>query len=212
MEETSMLMERKLPQLSTWPIPPTYRSSYVSWGWLINILQEPCRVDTVPLTTPEQGAHLAIGPCTRPTRPTVPAKYDPEASGRTSADSSSQGAVLMQSSGEESTWKPVPYVSRAMMETERHCAQIVKGALTTTWACDKFASYILLKKVHVETDLQYTTTKYKAPQQHSSKSFKILPSTGNEWLYRFTCPRGNSCTQWSCITAASFSLGLLELE
>ena len=58
----------------------------------------------------------------------------------------------MQSCGEESTWKPVVYASRAMTETERHYAQIEKEALATTWACDKFAPYILRKKVHVKTD------------------------------------------------------------
>ena len=58
----------------------------------------------------------------------------------------------MQSSGEESMWKPVAYESRAMTETEHHYAQIEKEALATTWACDKFAPYILGKKVYVETD------------------------------------------------------------
>ena len=39
-----------------------------------------------------------------------------------------------------------------MTETEGHYAQIEKEALATTWACDKFAPYILAKKVHVKTD------------------------------------------------------------
>ena len=79
------------------------------------------------------------------TKPTVLAMYDPEAPTKISADASSHGlgAVLMQSSGEESTRKPVAYASRAMTETERHYAQIEKEALATTWACDKFAPYIL---------------------------------------------------------------------
>ena len=57
----------------------------------------------------------------------------------------------MQSGGEESTWKPVAYTSRAMAEVERHYAQIEKEALATTWAGDKFAPYISGKEVHVET-------------------------------------------------------------
>ena len=43
------------------------------------------------------------------TKPTVVVMYDPEAPTKISADTSSHGlgAVLMQSSGEESMWKPV---------------------------------------------------------------------------------------------------------
>ena len=75
---------------------------------------------------------------------TVLAMNDPEAPTKISADASSHGlgAVLVQSSGEEATWKPVAYASCACNEE----------ALATIWACDKFAPYILGKKVQVETD------------------------------------------------------------
>jgi len=58
----------------------------------------------------------------------------------------------MQSGDTEPTWKPVAYASRSMSETECRYAQIEKEALATTWACDKFAPYILGKKIHIETD------------------------------------------------------------
>ncbi len=76
-------------------------------------------------------------------RPTVLAKYDPQAPLKVSADSSSFGigAVLLQRS--EETWKPVVYASRALSETERRYAQIEKEALAVTWACEKFLDYIL---------------------------------------------------------------------
>ena len=88
------------------------------------------------------------------TTPTVLAMNNPEALAKISADASSHGleAVLLQSSGQESTWKPVVYASCAMTETERHYGQIEKEALATIWACDKLAPYILGKKVHVKTD------------------------------------------------------------
>ena len=57
----------------------------------------------------------------------------------------------MQSGDTEPTWKPVVYASRSMSETECRYAQIEKEALATTWACDKFAPYILGKKIHIET-------------------------------------------------------------
>jgi len=88
------------------------------------------------------------------TKPTVLALYDPEAPTKISADASSHGlgAVLMQSGDTEPTWKPVAYASRSMSETECCYAQIEKEVLATTWACDKFAPYILGKEIHIETD------------------------------------------------------------
>lgn len=70
-----------------------------------------------------------------------------------SADASmySLGAVLLQKSP-EGHWKPVSYASRAMTETERRYAQIEKEALAVTWACERFANYILGKRILVETD------------------------------------------------------------
>ncbi|KAL5477426.1 hypothetical protein EMCRGX_G024224 [Ephydatia muelleri] len=69
-----------------------------------------------------------------------------------SADASSfgLGAVLLQE--KDSVWKPVSYASRSMSETERRYAQIEKEALAVTWACEKFADYIIGLKVQLETD------------------------------------------------------------
>ena len=52
----------------------------------------------------------------------------------------------------EQTWRPVTYASRSMSETEKRYAQIEKEALAVTWACERFATYILGMKFHIETD------------------------------------------------------------
>ena len=52
----------------------------------------------------------------------------------------------------KSEWRPVAYASKSMMETEKRYAQIEKEALATTWACEKFATYILGMKFLIETD------------------------------------------------------------
>ena len=85
-------------------------------------------------------------------KPTVLALYDPAAETKISADASSYGlgAVLMQK--EDTQWKPVAYASRSMSETKRRYAQIEKEGLAVTWACEKFASYILGKRISIETD------------------------------------------------------------
>ena len=85
-------------------------------------------------------------------RPAVLALYDPQASTKVSADASSYGlgAVLLQE--KNAAWKPIAYASRSMTETEQRYAQIEKEALATTWACEKFSSYILGMKFHIETD------------------------------------------------------------
>ena len=84
-------------------------------------------------------------------KPTILEFYTPDAPTKLSADASSHGlgAVLLQRTGDE--WKPVAYASRSMSDTERY-AQIEKEALATVWACDKFASYIIGLKFHIETD------------------------------------------------------------
>ena len=60
------------------------------------------------------------------------------------------GAVLLQR--ENQCWQPVIYASRAMTSTECRYAQVEKEAHATTWACEKFASYVLGKKFTIETD------------------------------------------------------------
>lgn len=85
-------------------------------------------------------------------KPTVLALYDPQKPSKVSADASSfgLGAVLLQKC--ESVWKPIAYASRSMTETEKRYAQIEKEALATTWACEKFSTYILGKHFEIETD------------------------------------------------------------
>ena len=58
--------------------------------------------------------------------------------------------MLLQKNQQE--WRPVAYASQAMSETETRYAQIEKEALTTTWACEKFSTYILEKQINIETD------------------------------------------------------------
>ena len=85
-------------------------------------------------------------------KPTILAMYDPAAPTKIAADASSYGlgAVLLQK--EEDKWRPVGYASRAMTETETRYAQIEKEALASTWACEKFAEYIIGIKFQIETD------------------------------------------------------------
>ena len=87
------------------------------------------------------------------TTPPGLALYDPNADTLVSADSSSygMGAVLLQRRNEKD-WKPVAYASRALSNTEQRYAQIEKEALATTWACERFAEFLIGKDFHVETD------------------------------------------------------------
>ena len=86
------------------------------------------------------------------TQPTVLALYDLNAPTKIVADASSYGlgAVLLQD--HDSRWKPIAYSSRTMSNTEQHYAQIEKEALAITWACERFSSYIIGKRVFIETD------------------------------------------------------------
>ena len=52
----------------------------------------------------------------------------------------------------DSWWRPIAYASRSLSETERRYAQIEKEALASTWACEKFSTYILGMKFLIETD------------------------------------------------------------
>jgi hypothetical protein len=85
-------------------------------------------------------------------KPTILALYDLTAPTKVVADASSfgLGAVLMQKKSEG--WKPVVYASRTMTETERQYAQIEKEALATTWACERFAEYIIGTNFQIETE------------------------------------------------------------
>ena len=85
-------------------------------------------------------------------KPTVLSFYDPNLPTKVSADASSYGlgAVLLQQ--HNSQWKPVAYASCSMSETEKRYSQIEKEALAVTWACDKFANYIIGIHIIIETD------------------------------------------------------------
>ncbi len=86
------------------------------------------------------------------TQSTVLALYDPETTTKVAADASSfgLGAVLMQQT--RGDWRPVAYASRSMSDTEKRYAQIEKEALAVTWACEKFADFLLGSKFAIETD------------------------------------------------------------
>ena len=83
----------------------------------------------------------------------VLAHYCPEKDTIVSADTSSYGlgGVLFQVQDDGST-KATAYASRSFTSTGQRYAQIEKEALATTWACEKFADYILRKEFKVEKD------------------------------------------------------------
>ena len=70
-----------------------------------------------------------------------------------SADASSYGlgAVLLQKQP-QSNFKPITYISRSLMTTEQRYAQLEKESLAFTWACEKFADYLIGLKFHIHTD------------------------------------------------------------
>ncbi len=81
------------------------------------------------------------------------ALYDSNKETTVSADASSYGlgAVLLQMQAEKE-WKPVAYASRALSDTEQRYAQIEKEALASTWACERFAEFLIGKDFHIKTD------------------------------------------------------------
>lgn len=83
---------------------------------------------------------------------TTLALYDPAVPRNVSADASFHGlgAVLLQQIS--TVWRPVAFASRFMTETEHHYAQIEKEVLATSWACEKFANFILGKHIQIKTD------------------------------------------------------------
>ena len=85
-------------------------------------------------------------------KPTVLGHYNPTALTKVSADVSSfgLGAVLLQKI--TAAWKPIVYAFRSMTPTDQRYRQIKREALMTTWACEKFAQYIVGKSIYNETD------------------------------------------------------------
>ena len=72
------------------------------------------------------------------------ALYDSNKITTVAADASAYGlgAVLLQKQSTHK-WKLVAYISRAMILTEQRYPQIEKEALALTWACERFADYLL---------------------------------------------------------------------
>ncbi len=85
-------------------------------------------------------------------KPTTLGFYSPSAETKVCADASAYGlgAVLLQKSKED--WRPIAFASRSLTETEQRYAQIEKEALALTWACEKFASYVLGMRFSIDTD------------------------------------------------------------
>ena len=87
--------------------------------------------------------------CTTPTL----AWYDATKPLIISADASSYGlgATLLQEevNGDR---KVVAYASRSKTDCESRYVQIEKVALALTWACDRFAQYVMGVHIHLDTD------------------------------------------------------------
>lgn len=61
------------------------------------------------------------------------------------------GAVFLQRHAETGS-KPVAYASRALSSTKQCYGQIEREALASTWACERFAEFLIGKSFHTETD------------------------------------------------------------
>ena len=61
------------------------------------------------------------------------------------------GAVLKQQQT-DGDWRPAVFVSQALSATEQRYAPIEKESLGITWACEKFAEYVLGMTFHIEAD------------------------------------------------------------
>ena len=52
----------------------------------------------------------------------------------------------------QSNFKPITYISRSLTTTEQRYAQLEKELLAFTWACGRFADYLIGLKFHIHTD------------------------------------------------------------
>ena len=75
------------------------------------------------------------------TTSSILALYDPTADTKVSADASAfgLGAVILQRTKGNSSWRPVAFASRTMTDIEVRYAQTEKEALALTWACERFS-------------------------------------------------------------------------
>ncbi|XP_046391596.1 uncharacterized protein K02A2.6-like [Ischnura elegans] len=81
------------------------------------------------------------------------ALYETNRPTRILADSSSHGlGAVIEQLQPDNEWRATSFASRALTETERRYAQLEKEVLALTWACEKFASYVLGKKFNLGTD------------------------------------------------------------
>ena len=85
--------------------------------------------------------------------PRILALYNTAAKTKVSADASSfrLGGVLSQEQSNGS-WQPISYISRSLTPTEQRYAQIEKECLAVTWACERFADFLIGKDFQIETD------------------------------------------------------------
>ena len=83
------------------------------------------------------------------TKPTVLTLYDVNAKTKIRADAG-LGAVLLQY--QQQHWKPLAYASKSLTETEKRYSQIEKEALVLVWSCEKFATYVVGKRIEIEND------------------------------------------------------------
>jgi transposase InsO family protein len=86
------------------------------------------------------------------TSPPVLCHYDASKPIRVCADASSFGAGAILEIFSDGHWRPVMYASRSFNSNEMSQAQIEKEALALTWACDRFATYIIGKEITLVTD------------------------------------------------------------
>ena len=77
--------------------------------------------------------------------------YDPKRETVVATDLSSYGlgAVLMQKIDE---LKPISYISRSLIATEKSNAQIEKETVGVTWKCERFRAYLIGPSFVVQTD------------------------------------------------------------
>lgn len=52
----------------------------------------------------------------------------------------------------DTEWKPVVYTWRALSSTDQRYAQIEKETLASTWACERFAEFLVGKSFYIETN------------------------------------------------------------